>query len=264
VVYKPTNEMATPTVEPIALVHRYSFNEDGATSAVDSVGDKTSNGMLHNGAYIANGQLQLHGGGGGVWQNSPYVQLPANLFYIPSSSSSSSTSTSGAADGVSIEMWFSTSATGNDHFNRIFTFGDSPLGSGNEHNSLLVRAESDWGGLLVTISCDGGGYAGWRYVTGATRPYFAGLTDVHMALVLHSSGQQLMYMNGVLTMTATVPLELSTFTFNYLGATFYNNDASMLSGSIDEVRIWSTALQPYDILCHTVLGPDGKSNQNST
>jgi hypothetical protein len=77
-------------------------------------------------------------------------------------------------------------------------------------------------------------------------------------LVLHSSGQQLMYLNGVLTMTAMVPLELSTFTYNYLGATLYDNDPNMLSGSIDEVRIWSTALKPYDIVYHTILGPNGK------
>jgi len=121
---------------------------------------------------------------------------------------------------------------------------------------------NDWGDFFFLESCDhngeGGGCAWWSYVSTATLKSFSGLTDVHLVLVLRNDGYQLVYLDGVLTMTASVPLEPSTFKFNYLGTPIGDNDYSMMSGSIDEIRIWSTVLKPYDIVYHTILGPNGK------
>src|SRR5262249_29209587 len=50
------------------LTHRYSFT----SNANDSVG--TANGVLHGGATVANGMLNLTGVSGA------YLSLPANLF----------------------------------------------------------------------------------------------------------------------------------------------------------------------------------------
>jgi Concanavalin A-like lectin/glucanases superfamily len=223
-----------PLIDTATLLHRYSFNQAGATHAVDSVGGEAWNGTLVNGAYIANGQVQLAGGA-----SFQYVQLPANIM--------------GSSSSVTLEIWFSSSAT-SVMYSRVFSFGPNAFGANADTNTIGVENSFNNNGKLMYFYVDSAGSA----ITRDTNTNFTGLSNMHLALVLRTNGPQNLYLNGVLAATFTVKQAFPPFTYNFIGASSHTLNACFMTGSIDEVRVWSTALAPYDILYHTVLGPGGE------
>lgn len=81
---------------------------------------------------------------------------------------------------------------------------------------------------------------------------FGGQTSYHVALVVRPGFPLKLYLNGVLT--------LSSSRYNDTLVSNYNETLAWIgkgvAGSIDEIRVWSGALQQKEIVQHTNFGPN--------
>jgi hypothetical protein len=223
------------------LVDRYSF-DGSATTVIDSVGDK--DGTLAGGATVSGGALQLSGGG-------QYASLPAGILQGFSS--------------LTIETWFIWDTNTAQTWARVFDFG-----SGQDSYIYLTPDIGDtWTGT--------GGTPGFAFLApgGAERQLAAADpipvgTEVFIAVTIDGANAT-MYVNGVLAASGGIANNLSDLnptTNNWLGKSEwwdYNDDPNpFLQGSIDEFRIYSTALTAGTIGLHYTYGPDSLSPEPAT
>jgi hypothetical protein len=206
-----------------ALQHRYSF----ATDASDSVGH--ADGTLEGAATISGGQVHLDGTRG------TYVNLPGGLI---------------AGDGaVTFEFW-ATLGT-NKSWARVFDQG-STNGSKGGHD-LYFCPHSGAKDFRLTIMDP---HPAERVVT--VPGNLDNQTNLHVACVLDpASGFMGIYTNGVLAASRKDLVSLASVDTNcfFLGRSLFASDAP-LNGSIDEFRIYNTALSAAAISASFSNGPN--------
>jgi alpha-L-arabinofuranosidase len=105
----------------------------------------------------------------------------------------------------------------------------------------------------ISDSCPGNSHE--NYIE--TTPTATGV-PVYVAVVHNSTtGEVKLYVNGALAQSGTFSISLSPVinVFSYLGKSLYTVDP-YLKGSIDEFRIYNSALTPVEIAQHYVEGPN--------
>jgi len=213
------------------LIHRYSFT-DGDTTAVDSVGGR--DGTLTGTATIANNELVLDGSGA--------VNLPADIL-------------DPALQSVTIEAWFQIGTDTN--WQRLFDFGGTQNGAGG--NCIFFTPTSGDNTARLAISTNG--YPSWQ--TGEDRVDADEIvvnTPTHVACVYDGSADAIrLYLDGELIGTTPTTMQLSDVerTFAYIGDAVYTADP-YLDGTIDEFRIYDTALTDDEVLASFGEGPDAE------
>ncbi|MCX8157224.1 MAG: DUF2341 domain-containing protein [Verrucomicrobiae bacterium] len=228
-VYTATSAVVTLTVKTAAgsLVHRYSFT----TGAEDSVGG--AHGELMGAATVANGAVALNGTAG------TFVNLPGGLM------------SNYAA--ITFEFWASFGPNGN--WARVFDFGDqNPSSLGRYY--VMFTPHSGAGDTRMSYGDADPGYLHELLVTRAG--VLDGQSNVHVACVYDPpNGVMRMHINGQLVGSTALDFPLSSIrnVKSWLGKALYEGDAP-LNGSIDEFRIYNTALPAERIRQSYELGPD--------
>ena len=227
-----TNLSATLTVSPPLLQHEWSFNEEGGTTAVDSI--SSSNITLLGGTSLGGGVINLPGGAGN------YAQFPNGILSTYSNS-------------ISIETWFTDS--GGLTWARPWSFGGDTTGpnSGFTHANYidLIPHAGGVGGFWTEFNHNGN--------TDAIQPSPIPTGVEEYALVTYEvwSHTVRLYLNGVQVATATnvnfSPSDLG-FTYNNFLALDQYNDA-IFNGTIDEMRIWNGAVTPLYAQISAAAGP---------
>ncbi len=214
-----------------SLVHRYSFT-DGDTTAVDSVGGR--DGTLEGTATIANNELVLDGGG--------TVNLPGDIL-------------DPALQSVTIEAWFQINT--DTTWQRLFDFGGT---QGNDGGNCIFFTPNS-GDNTARLAIATNGYPSWS--TGEDRvdaDEIAVETPTHVACVYDGgAGEIRLYLNGELAGTTPTEMQLSDVArmFAYIGDAVYPSDPHF-NGTIDEFRIYDTALTDEDVSASYIEGPDAE------
>ncbi len=208
-----------------ALRHRYSFTAD----ATDSVG--AADGTLMDNASIVGGAVALDGAG-------DYVDLPGATIAI------------NTYTDVTFEAWWTHDTL--TIWQRIFDFGDD---TGNADYIFYSPVGSPFGvpHQAVAITDAGGAEEQFIHVPGhlAAGAHHVAITyrDVTDTMAL--------YIDGAIVATNTgVTLQLSALSNAnaYLGRSMYPDPS--LGGTIDEFRIWDTALTGLQVSASLAAGPD--------
>jgi Concanavalin A-like lectin/glucanases superfamily len=214
----------TPVSPGAALQHRYSFNTD----ARDSVGH--ADGTLEGAAVISGGQVHLDGTRG------TYVNLPGGLI---------------AGDkAVTFEFWATLGANGN--WCRVFDQGSEVFVNGGRMD-LYFSPHSGVRDFRLTVM-DPNPTERVIHVRGNLDHQ----TNLCVACVLDPpSGFMGIYTNGILAVSTNTLTSLESVSTNrfYLGRSLFPSDAP-LNGSIDEFRIYNTALSPAQVAEDFKNGPD--------
>jgi alpha-L-fucosidase len=223
-------------VTPAALIHRYSFNETSGTTAYDSVGGAI--GTLNGDAtFDGSGDVVLDGTSG------TYVSLPANLL-----------------TGVSkftIDAWFSFTVPNNNV--HLFSIDDGG-GYGSGGNYLRYNLYDSGNGHGGTNYFEN--YVNWgNHVLHGGSVLPTNNTQVHITVVYDPvNGVKSIYVNGVLSSTCGGSLPaLSSYPQNAftLGKSPWSGYGDpCLKGSINEFRIYNTALSAGEIAANDTAGPN--------
>jgi hypothetical protein len=214
-----------------AVVNRYSFNE-GDTVAVDSIGGK--DGALDGTATISGGKLILDGGGS--------VHLPGDIL-------------DPGLESVTIEAWYTENHDA-DIWTRLFDFGGTAADGGGGYVMFCVPHQ--YGTTRFTVATKG--FPGWQ--TGeetVSGPIFTG-EQTHVVCVWDGPGAEIkIYMNGVLQEAIATTMDLSLIAREnaYIGDSCYTGDPYMI-GTVDEFRIYNTALADAEVLDSFNAGPDAE------
>jgi hypothetical protein len=214
------------------IIHRYSFN-DGDALAYDTVGGK--DGTLEGTATISGNRLVLDGSGAAAW-------LPSDTLDT-------------GLDSVTIECWVEvgTAAT----WARAWDFGGTSGSDGG--NTIYFVANSGSNNTQFTVSTTG--FPSWQ--TGEESVTSDGLVEgvmTHVACVFDGAGPEMrMYIDGELAASRTTTMDLSAVAREnaYIGDSSYTGDPG-LNGSVDEFRIYDTALMDSEILDSFNAGPDAE------
>ncbi|MBN2183318.1 MAG: discoidin domain-containing protein, partial [Sedimentisphaerales bacterium] len=213
------------------IINRYSFT-DGDTVAVDSISGR--DGTLEGSASISGNQLVLDGNGA--------VNLPGDIL-DPSLQS------------VTIEAWFEISA--DSSWQALFDFGGTDAG-GTGGNCICFTPTSGDNTARFYISTND--YPSWQ--TGEDRTNadeIAVDTPTHVACVYDGATSEIrLYIDGVLedsTPLTTMELSQVERMFAYIGDSLYTADP-YFQGTIDEFRIYDTALTDEEVLGSFEEGPD--------
>jgi len=210
------------------LIHRYSFKDN----ADDSVGKV--NGKLMGGAKIADGKLVLENTG--KPSNDPalsYVSFGERI--LPKSGS------------ATIEVWFISNSDG--PFSRIFDFGRR----GQGYIFLTDNEGNDTARVAITN-------ADWGEETQARPDKPVNDNKPHMAaVVIDAAGGKLrLFVDGKEAGSGEPlgdnTLEKVTGDNHWLGRSLYDNDVGF-TGSIDELRVFDSALNADQINSHYKAGP---------
>ena len=211
------------------LIHRYSFQD----AANDSVGKV--NGKLEGDAKVADGKLVL--------TNTGKKSDDAKLAYL--SFGERILPKTGSA---TIEVWFTSKSDG--QFARVFDFGQRGQGylflTVDEGSDIARTAISnnDWGDEATTRSDS---------TVNDNKPHMA-------AVVIDGAAKRLRFFidgkqHGESEPLGDNSLEKIKGANNWLGRSLYTTDAGF-TGSIDELRIYDTALSADDIAKHFKAGAD--------
>jgi hypothetical protein len=208
------------------IIHRYSFNGNDAS---DSVG--TANGTLHGTATVHDGQLFLDG------TDMTYVDIPIGADV-------------GSLLNITVEAWVTWNTNAGQPWARIFDFG-----SDTDHNMFLTPMNGNNQRVRFAITVSGGGNE--EQTTAIIR--FPVGAETHVVVTLDGDNQvTAIYMNGRPVVIEyggfLAPLDLGTTTNNYLGRSQYADP--FFNGSINEFRIYNTALSADAILNSFMAGPD--------
>ena len=200
------------------MIHQYTFNTGSLVT--DGVG--ASAGTLMGGATMSGGQALFPYQG-------PYVQLPAGVL--------------GSSSSVSIEMWMYVSSSNTASAPRMIDFG-------TKVNNMNIARDFNGFFLLQYNSPTG-------WVSNADTSFaFASLGYVHVVLVVPSGGYAQLYVNGNLALIApstfTIP-SVSQQTLFYIGKSLTAVDVGLV-GSVDELRIWSSALDATQVKASYTAG----------
>ena len=206
------------------LKHRYSFSGD----ANDSIGDAA--GKLEGAALVKDGKLILDGSTG------TYVDLPGGLL--------------SGYKAATIEFWIITGQNGN--YARVFDAGEISGHSGVQSIYFCVdhTATGDW---RLKISVPDG-----KDQVVAIKGNLSGRKDLHIANVLDPvTGFMGIYVNGELVGSRTDLVSLAAVSPHYffIGRSLYSAD-SYLNASMDEFRIYDSALSAEQVRNDYAAGPD--------
>ena len=220
------------------LQHRYSFTSD----ASDSVGG--ANGTLIGNANIANGALNLPGGGDSDGPQG-YVSLPDGIV-------SNDTS-------ITVECWLTDN--GGLTWAEGWCFGDSAAGPGAPPNngtayiSLIPHSGED--DFRAAFNLTGGDEVDVIDSAGALP-----LNTEEYAVVTYdaASATARLYLNGAQVGVAAISTNLAPSAYgdtfnNWIGRDEFGGDP-MFAGSIDEMRIWNAAVSPAYIALSALAGPN--------
>ena len=210
------------------LLHRYPFTTD----ATDVVGG--ANGQLLGGATVSGGAVILNG-------SSAYVNLPVNLV-------SNLTS-------ITYEVWFTD--FGSSTWARVYDLGNSSGGPGNQGGGIsymfLTAYSGASGGLRGAYNLG----SGEQLIDFTPRP----TVGVKHHVVWTQDGNALVasiYVDGVLmgqnTSFTFTPAAIGSTFNDWLGRSQYNDP--YFYGSIDEFRIWDSALSPLQVAVDLQAGPN--------
>lgn len=220
--------------DPVALKHRYSFNETSGTVAKDSVG--TANGDLIGGASLNGGKVKLDGVDG-------YVNLPNGIV------------SSLGANGT-IELWYS--YDGGGAWSRVFDLGtrvDGEDGTGNGLDYLFFTPKTGDGIPRFYANFPDGGDT-----TVISLPTYQAVGEEHSVAITYSYDGRTarMYLDGVLVNSgsATKPLSaLNDDNNNWLGRSQFPSDP-FFAGSINEFRLYTGALTAEQVAASFAAGPN--------
>lgn len=219
-------------VDPVAfnLKHRYNF----AVDASDFAG--TAHGTLEGGATINNNEVVFNG-------STAYVNLPNNLVT--------------GFTSITIEAWVTDNGSGG--WGRIFDFGNNNAGedlqgTGTQYFFLaLPGGPGNLRGALTLNANAGEQLLEWVGNRPATN------TKAHIVWTLdHVSNIGRLYVNGTQigvnsNMTLT-PADMGPTVNNWLGKSVWPDP--YFNGTIDEFRIYDTALPASIVQSNFLNGPD--------
>jgi Concanavalin A-like lectin/glucanases superfamily len=214
------------------LIHRYSFTND----AKDSVGHV--DGKLVGGASISGGKLVLKNDGVNSGDDSvAYLEFSSSV--LPKSGS------------VTLVAWFTCSEAG--AFARVLNFGDKDNGQGEAFIYFTPRTSDDQSRAAITATDTSG-----RIYVDNDR-----LDDgkAHMVAVVVDDKTKLLhvFIDGkepkAATDLADNTLDKVKPVYNWLGRSAFDSDAGF-TGSIDEFRVYDTALGADEVSAVYKAGPD--------
>jgi hypothetical protein len=231
------SQTITVVVEPVAMTHRYNFNEAaGSTTFADWVG--TANGVLYGSASLdGNGHLVLPGGSGGN-----YAELPPNLI-----------------DGytaLTFECWVQFGA--NPNWGRLVDFGDTDPSSslGRYCIDFTPHSGNNPIGLNFEASDANPGFNHTQVVAG---PPVLDNGSYHLVLVYNPLGGSMsVYTNGALmgqNNSVTIPMSALVNAHSWLGKSSYLGDPNGVA-TIDEFRIYNGPLTAGQIGANYAAGPN--------
>jgi hypothetical protein len=212
-------------------VHRYSFDTD----ASDSVG--LADGTLIDDAYISSGEIYLDGDG-------DYVDLPGAEIAI------------NTFPEITIEMW-STQPVINQSYSMTAAFGGTWPSNGAGRDYIMIattRGDNVSRGAIANTPDD---QQPWNDEVGVNGPELNDGIEHHYVLTI-SDTEISYYIDGDLQ--GTEPMGGTTISetsndYVYLGRSVYTNDI-MVNCSINEFRIYNSALTAEDVSQHYFDGPD--------
>lgn len=217
------------------LIHRYSFN-DG--TAKDSVG--AMDAQLKGEAKIADGKLVLPGGSTSDAANASYLDFAGRV--LPDQGS------------ATVEAWFVSNGTGK--WSRLFDFGDSDNNRTSGFDYLYFGPHSSENRAFTEISrADLPKPAPARVLTKPLdngKPHMIAVTvdaaehKIHLYVDGKEVGNTPLGPNGI---------EHVSFGNNWIGRSNVGRDPT-LTGSVDEFRIYDTALDKDQIAADNKAGPD--------
>lgn len=220
-----------------ALTHRYSFTAD----ASDSVGG--ANGTPQNGATISAGVATFSG----TIPSGPacdYIDLPPGLI--------------SNYTAVTFEFWISASA--NNNWCEVFGFGNQTTPTGGAGaNMLMFTPHAGSGDYRMSYAQASPGYLDEYVANGIgvldnLGPVFVTCVydPPHNTMSLYTNGVQVASINP-----ATPKFSLTNVynVHSWLGRSLYDNDSSY-AGTMDEFRIFNSALGPLQVAVDNVAGPD--------
>jgi len=239
------------------LTHRYSFTTD-ASDSVGSV-NGTLVGAVNGGPAISGGQLQLNNPNfTGPSTTGNYLRIAPSI--VPTSGS------------LTVEQWFT--FTGSGFFTEAFAFsnnnGDANQPGSNNGQYLMHTISAPQGGPVPGgggshVAQSLAGYAGGETDAFGTTPGIGaggggylddGGTYMAATVIDFSAGTLSYYLNGSLQQSiAAIPLSSYAFTDVYLGRSPFGVD-NRTSGSVDEFRIYDSALSSGEIAAHFAFGAD--------
>jgi len=205
------------------LAHRYSFANDDATNAVDSVGG--ANGSFVGTAAVSGGQLQLDGGSG------DYVSLPPGLL--------------ATYESATMDIW-ATIDNSQQHWARLWEFADLANPAANEFYFAPA-----WNGGANAA------FLSFGVPTGAANlgPQAPAMDQtVHLTCVV-GDGELDLYTNAVPYLSASIdaPVSQAGIGGGWIGFSPYGDPG--ISGSVAEYRIYQGRLSLQEIQGSDALGP---------
>lgn len=213
------------------ITHRYSFSQD----ASDSVGN--ANGVLMGDAVVDSGSLVLDGTAG------TFVDLPTGLI--------------SNYTAVTFDFWMN-AGTAAGNWAELYAFGQRNA-SGQGAHMLMFTPHSGANDYRMSFA---DADPGFNHESIVTQP---GVLDdrgpIHITCVYDPPHQTMaLYTNGILASANTTLGSFFSLTniFNvnsWLGQSLYAGDAPY-NGSIDEFRIFNTALDPLQVAGTQAAGPD--------
>jgi len=230
----------TPSQTYGALIHRFSFSQTNGTTVADSIGGPVWSGTLPNGGNFGNGQLTFSSA------SQQYLNLPGGII------------TNCAA--TTIDMWIPSisGATGSPPYVYLIAFGNTDSG-GNGCDYLFFNPNI----ARAVISGVDPGYGGEQ---GGDMSPLGDASNLHLTCVFNCpAGNIRIYTNGVLAATFTGITDSLTAVgseFAYVGRSLYAHD-SYLDWSLQELRIYNTALLASQIAASQALGPGQLLNPNN-
>lgn len=286
---------ASASAFPAGLTHEWSFNttttsSSGYNYSPDSVtGNASYNALLANGTTVSNGQAVLtnnnvQSGAAGL----NYVSLPVAA--LPTTSPTVSfeewftgsydyqTGTSGPVypqnrgfdfnnDQVGVGAGSDTEISQPNQTSGLYMY--QSLDSGNGNNGTGI-SPSGWGSEVgVHTAYEGPGPANYYSNDWLTQPNAAGQPITHMIAVVVDQtattsapyGTMSYYVDGYnfgsVNLTATTQWTVISpgFTNAWLGRSAFNGDG-VFNGTIDEFRIYNTALSSAQVAADATAGPN--------
>jgi len=155
---------------------------------------------------------------------------------------------------VSFEAWFNAPSGG--AASRVWDLGDHNNTSGSGLKYIYFSPHGSGADTQFIVSDSDPGF---NHEQGVLLPgkLDNGVTHYIAAVLDSSAGQMRLYIDGGAATTNGLSISLSALSdqISYLGKSLYNGDA-LLSGTIDEFRIYNSALVLADVQKNFLLGPD--------
>jgi hypothetical protein len=218
-----------------ALVHRWSFDTDGT----DSIG--SADASLMDGASVSGGQLQLDG-------SNDYAILPIDSILSTLGSST-------------FEAWVTYDLLAS--WGRIFDFGNGNAASSPGAGYFFLTGSPNYGSgptAFAQFSITETTSASSENVYAGALP--GGGTELHYAVTIDGgSNTATVYidgsekLSGSITLTPEDVVSVDGTEHNWLGRSRFTSDA-FLDGSINEFRIYDSALTGDAIASSFALGPN--------